>query len=1200
MDGLLFLLLIGVLAIALAVLGLALANRVIFKLAARNFARRKAQSAIVVAGLMIGTAIISASLVVGDTMRYIFEDGTYHALGEVDEQIYGQTQYGTRQYFGEEVYRSLSENLSGVEGIQSCAPAIVETVSMLDARTLLAEPNVAIVAFNSSIMKNTVFGDLDGKGYYTDTLGDWELAMNSLLADAMDARTGDTVRLSMGVKNATNPFTTDMVKANFTVSKIIQETDLYGKANQGQQKACFLELGRAQRLLDREGQIDFIIISNDGDTWGGEGWTGKVNGSIRKALDNAVGMKEMGFSLVRANSSLVLYSDRGYFSTAYLDILNETLIEMAKTPTGSLGVLPGTLIPLLTVNGLPAAGMFALVGPSGEGDLATINQTAAAFNMTNGSKVLVTALGLDGVPRTSEFTVAISDIPSELEGWFESHFSSLPAPFSSISIIMSGANTTKWLLSGNSSFPDMVSFVLFLGDDNATIDALAPKIVQALDDNITAEDVNLVVHDVKFDGLKSGRAAGDSIGTIFMIFSVFSIIAGVVLIVNIFVMLAEERKSEMGMARAVGMKRKHLIRMFMFEGSIYVFIASAVGALMGLAFGKLLMIAFGFVFGGAGMDFPFHFTWDSVFLAFGLGVLLTFATILVASRRAARLNIIRAIRKIPEPRGARAMRTDVLMGLALLAGGILFWLYGIAAKAVLGWMVGPSMVFLGLGLVAYKWVSIRMAMTPASLLIIFWVFKPSWLALPLENEAAASGGGLELFVASGILLVLAGVLLVMFNSDILLKGLQKTVGRTKATRAVLKTAVSYPMEGKFKTGMTLAMFSLIIFTVTVIAMIASMQASTMETEKTRQSGGFDIIGFANPGTPFVNVSNESLPPSLQKYETKQLETLAAAYIDVRHYDYKGGTSGGTGPPISVGQNINVLLGASDSFLKNNGFPLQSRDKNYSTDRQCWQALKDNDSLCIIDGGRLVSAASVYAGPQFGSSPGAYVGGTVTISDIQGQNNTRTLRIIGIMYQQYFFQGIVANKQMVKDLYGGADRYLLVQLGPGQNTDAATKDFKRAFLENGMQAIDIQAVIGLITTTVSNVMYLMEGFLAIGLLIGIAGIGIIAYRSVIERRQQIGMMRAIGYKRRNITSSFLIEISFITVIAIVMGVVFGIGIGWQIYSGGGYREMGASFAVPWGNLLVITVGAYIATLIFTFYPSLMAARVPPAEALRYIE
>ncbi len=131
------------------------------------------------------------------------------------------------------------------------------------------------------------------------------------------------------------------------------------------------------------------------------------------------------------------------------------------------------------------------------------------------------------------------------------------------------------------------------------------------------------------------------------------------------------------------------------------------------------------------------------------------------------------------------------------------------------------------------------------------------------------------------------------------------------------------------------------------------------------------------------------------------------------------------------------------------------------------------------------------------------------------------------------------------------------------------------------------------------MYLMEGFLGIGLLVGIAGIGIISYRNVIERRQQIGMLRAIGFKKSMIIKSFLIETSFITILATLIGILLGIGIGWTIYKDG-FQELGASFAIPWLNLLIIAVIAYLATLIFTISPSLKAAKIPPAEALRYIE
>ena len=170
MNGLLFLLLVAVGVIALAVAGLAIANRVVFKMAARNFSRRKAQSAIVVLGLMIGTAIISSSLVVGDTLNYIFVNNTYHSLGELDEQISGTSQFGTTQYFGMSVYRSVSDNLSKVEGIQSVAPAIFESVSVYDHRTRLAEPSVTLAAYDSAIMRSTAFGDLDGKGLYADRL----------------------------------------------------------------------------------------------------------------------------------------------------------------------------------------------------------------------------------------------------------------------------------------------------------------------------------------------------------------------------------------------------------------------------------------------------------------------------------------------------------------------------------------------------------------------------------------------------------------------------------------------------------------------------------------------------------------------------------------------------------------------------------------------------------------------------------------------------------------------------------------------------------------------------------------------------------------------------------------------------------------------------------------------------------------------
>src|SRR2546428_13333882 len=78
---------LAVLVLAGIVAGLALAKPMLARMAARNLARRKARVAIAVLGLLVGTAIISSSLVVGDTLNHIFVQNVYDRLDLVDETV---------------------------------------------------------------------------------------------------------------------------------------------------------------------------------------------------------------------------------------------------------------------------------------------------------------------------------------------------------------------------------------------------------------------------------------------------------------------------------------------------------------------------------------------------------------------------------------------------------------------------------------------------------------------------------------------------------------------------------------------------------------------------------------------------------------------------------------------------------------------------------------------------------------------------------------------------------------------------------------------------------------------------------------------------------------------------------------------------------------------------------------------------------
>jgi len=137
------------------------------------------------------------------------------------------------------------------------------------------------------------------------------------------------------------------------------------------------------------------------------------------------------------------------------------------------------------------------------------------------------------------------------------------------------------------------------------------------------------------------------------------------------------------------------------------------------------------------------------------------------------------------------------------------------------------------------------------------------------------------------------------------------------------------------------------------------------------------------------------------------------------------------------------------------------------------------------------------------------------------------------------------------------------------------------------------------STVSSIMQLMEVFLGIGLVVGITGLGIITIRNIAERKQEIGVMRAIGYQRDMVLKVFLLETTFVSLLGITLGVVLGLALSWRLYDFGGFAENGP-FVIPWGEVLLLTVIAFVITLASTLPPSRRASRLAPAEALRKVD
>ena len=170
---------------------------------------------------------------------------------------------------------------------------------------------------------------------------------------------------------------------------------------------------------------------------------------------------------------------------------------------------------------------------------------------------------------------------------------------------------------------------------------------------------------VKQDGIARAERTANVFATVFLVFGLFSVMVGVLLIFLIFVMLAAERRAEMGISRAVGTKRRHLIQSFLAEGAAYSILAAAVGAGLGVLVAWVLIGRMANLLAdiAVGSTFGFDIKPRSLIVAYCLGMIITFLTVMFSSWRVSRLNIVAAIRDLPDLKVHRTRsRSTVAVG----------------------------------------------------------------------------------------------------------------------------------------------------------------------------------------------------------------------------------------------------------------------------------------------------------------------------------------------------------------------------------------------------------------------------------------------------------------------------------------------------------------------------------------------------------
>jgi putative ABC transport system permease protein len=712
----------------------------------------------------------------------------------------------------------------------------------------------------------------------------------------------------------------------------------------------------------------------------------------------------------------------------------------------------------------------------------------------------------------------------------------------------------------------------------------------------TIERLGLGLETTKRDDLDSANETGNSFTEFFVIFGVFSIAAGILLIFLIFVMLAGERRSEMGISRAIGAERNHLVRMFIFEGMAYDVVAAAVGALLGLvvAYGMLYLLAQAFE--SMELDVRYDISRRSVIVAYTVGVILTFCVVTFSAWRVSVLNVISAIRNLPETPVLRQKRGTVF-GLVSLALGALMMLSGLSGEQAAPFHLGVSLLIVAfIPLMKSFGISDRLAFSTAGLALVVWWLLPASVT---DRFLPEMGMDFSIFVLSGLMVVTGTTWVIMYNSDLILGAIMSTAGRLSWLAPSLKTSVAYPLKNKFRVGVTLAMFTLVVFTLVTGTTTVTAFTNAFNDVET-YGGGYDVRATTlrtNPIDDMRDAVQRSTDLNASDFESVSSQSLAL--IEAKQV---GG---------AADFEAYALRGLDDEFLRSNGYDFAAFAEGYGNAQEVWQALRNDRHLAVID------AVVVPHRDNFGLQPGlpdfklegffledkTFAPIQVEVRDPRGGQST-SLTVIAVLKDVAppFMVGLSTSQALLDETFPtqAEPSNYLYRLRDGIDPERAAAALEAAFFANGMEAQALSEELGDLVQTNRLFNYILQGFMGLGLVVGVAALGVVSARSVVERRHEIGVMRAIGFERSTVQLSFLLESSFIAVVGIICGTALALVVAFNVISDSASQPSweAIEFSVPWLNLGIIFIVVYGAALLTSYLPAVQASRVYPAQALRY--
>jgi ABC-type antimicrobial peptide transport system permease subunit len=1150
-------------------------------------------------GVAVATAVLTGALLVGDSVRGSLRDLTLERLGRIDEVLVAG------HFFREALASELAAGAEFQRHFVAAEPAILlpGTLQSGSGNSARRATQVSMIGISDK------FWSL-GEGAPGEPCADGDVAITDSLARELAVQSDDSILLRVPALEAV-PADSPLGEKNETslgrrlrVASVLPPDGLARFGLQPSQRLprnVFVPLATLQEMLNKPGRANAILVAGSKiDAVPSDAAEDLLKDALRpRAADYGLRVEsiEAPTAYVAVSSDQLVLADEVVTAAekAFPDVSLQPVVTYLAN---SLVVGTGDAerkIPYSTITGVNStAALGPLLDAAGQaitladdeialnrwaaddlqaklGDAVTVNfyepesthgvlrehRPAVRFRLAH-----IAELAVDGVPTaaadprltpelpgvTDQTSISDWDLPFELvetirqrdEDYWD-QYRTTPKAFVSLAtakrLWASRWGTISLLrvppTGGVSSAGDAAS--------NGTAALAADEIADRLAHEIDPAEVGMTFLPVKRMGLdaSSGTTPFDGL---FLGFSFFLIAAAVMLIALLFKLGVEQRASELGILAAVGLPRQQVTRLLAVEGLI----VAAAGALIGVVGGMLyagLMIAGLRTWWVAAVATPFltlHVSARSLMIGWLLGTFVSWLTIRLSIRRLAQL-----------PTGR------------LLSGAT-----EAAADMSEGGRAGTS-----------AWPNTREALVALAVGLAIVGYLVSG-----QNQAIV-------FFGSGT------VVLALLLGEIRYR--LRTAGRSSPSRNRLTLAALSALNTSRHPGRSTLTVGLVATATFLIVAISAFRLDTGEGG----TGGFAIIATSDQPIHFdLNTPAGRRELGFSDQESGQLEHW-------RVYSLR----------VATGEDASCLnlyrptqprvLGLPASFMERGGFAWAGAAEipdDTSVAGSPWTLL-DVD-LGRDDAGRPIVPAVLDMSTAVYSLHLGGIGARMEIHD--ADDRPVTIEVVGLLANSVLQGNLLVSEANFLRLFPDTGGYgmFLIEATKGSElfsdgaigdelprTENSSDPFVDELLESkladeGFDAADAREQLAGFLAVQNTYLSTFQSLGALGLLLGTVGLAVVQLRSVLERRGELALMRAGGFRRRRLVGMVLWENGVLLVGGLLVGILAAaIALVPQSAS--------HQAAIPWATLLLLLGTIAAAGLLAGWLATRSALNTPIVAALR---